>query len=71
MIDKPIVPNTIENIETTISEPVDNLAPNCLALTVRKDYNLTIFKNIATESSNIFLKILFSSFVINFLKMFL
>lgn len=45
--------------------------PNCLALTVRKDYNLTIIKNIFTTSGRMSLKIALSTFVLNFLRMFL
>ena len=44
--------------------------PNCLALTVRKDYNLTIIKNIFTTTGRMSLKVALSTFILNILRMF-
>lgn len=43
--------------------------PNCLALTVRKDYNLVIVKNIFTATGRLSWKIILSTVVLNFLRM--
>lgn len=42
---------------------------NCLALTVRKDYNITIVKNIFTTTGRLSWKIILSTIVLNFLRM--
>lgn len=42
--------------------------PNCLALTVRKDYNLIIVKNIFTASGRLSWKIVLATVVLNFLN---
>lgn len=47
----------------------DNVQTNCLALTVRKDYNLVIVKNIFTASGRISWKVLIASAIINFLNL--
>lgn len=52
------------------STPNEDNQANCLALTVRKDYNLTIIKNIFTTSGRMSLKIALSTLVLNFLRMF-
>ena len=54
--------------EETINE---NSQTNCLALTIRKDYNLIIAKNFITTTGRISWKIVLSTFVLNFLRMFL
>lgn len=43
--------------------------PNCLALTVRKDYNLVIVKNIFTASGRLSWKIVLATIVLNILNM--
>lgn len=60
---------SLENLQDTQASN-DTPKPNCLALTVRKDYNLTIFKNIFTTGKRISLKIAISTLVLNFLRMF-
>lgn len=55
--------NTVTNPANTIPEP------NCLALTVRKDYNLMIVKNIFTASGRLSWKIVLATVVLNFLRM--
>lgn len=52
------------------NENKDSNQSNCLALTVRKDYNLTIIKNIFTTGGRISLKVALSTLVLNFLRMF-
>lgn len=54
----------IENRDNDIPEP------NCLALTVKKDYNLTIVKNIFTKTGRMSIKVALSTLVLNFLRMF-
>ena len=44
---------------------------NCLALTIKKDYNLNIVKNVANHILIDSCRISFSIFVLNFLSMFL
>lgn len=58
------------NTATFLENNSDTPEPNCLALTVRKDYNLTIIKNIFTTSGRMSLKIALSTLVLNFLRMF-
>lgn len=66
----------LEDSATSTSSEVNNLEnkdcnqSNCLALTVRKDYNLTIIKNIFTTSGRVSLKIAISTFILNILRMF-
>lgn len=44
---------------------------NCLALTVRKEYRLTIAQNVVKKTKRLSLKIALSMFTLNFLNMFL
>ena len=55
------------NEPTTTSEPT----VNCLALTVQKDYKLSIAKNIFFKSIRSTFKVAFSVFALNLLKLFL
>ena len=43
---------------------------NCLALTVRKDYNLSIVKNSIFTTLRVSWKIAISTFILNILKLF-
>lgn len=43
---------------------------NCLALTVRKEYRLTIIKNVTTKSLQITSKILFAVVALNIMNLF-
>ncbi|MFR5683150.1 MAG: hypothetical protein ACLUD1_03610 [Clostridia bacterium] len=56
--------------ETTTVEDYTNTT-NCLALTVKKEYKLTIFHNISTKAIELSAKVAFSIFVLNFLSLFL
>lgn len=60
----------IHEKETSENQNQEINQANCLALTVRKNYNLTILKNIFTTSGRMSLKIALSTLVLNFLKMF-
>ena len=57
-----------QSIATTDSEEP---TVNCLALTVQKDYKLSIAKNVFFKSIRSTFKIAFSVFALNLLKLFL
>lgn len=61
----------IENTVSNISEPDNSDIPesNCLALVVRKDYNLTIVKNVFTTTGRLSWKIVLITAIINVLNM--
>lgn len=61
----------VENNVSNISEPDNNNIPesNCLALVVRKDYNLTIVKNVFTTTGRLSWKIALITAIINILNM--
>lgn len=61
----------IENTVSNISEPDNSDIPesNCLALVVRKDYNLTIVKNVFTTTGRLSWKIALITAIINILNM--
>lgn len=48
----------------------ETVETNCLALTVRKDYNLSIFKNSIATTFRVSWKIAVSTFLLNLLKLF-
>lgn len=61
---------TNANLDTNnITNNTDTPEPNCLALTVRKDYNLVIVKNIFTASGRLSWKIVLATVVLNILNM--
>lgn len=64
-------PSQNNTINSNVVEPKnENIPePNCLALVVRKDYNLTIVKNIFTTTGRLSWKIAFITAVINILNM--
>lgn len=51
-------------------EEKETVETNCLALTVRKDYNLSIFKNSIATTFRVSWKIAVSTFLLNLLKLF-
>lgn len=62
-----------ENAKESLVE-TENQSPevaNCLALTVKKDYNLSIVKNVVVKAFRNAWKIALSIFTLNFLKFFL
>ena len=62
---------SVESVQFTEDSNVNDFAPNCLALTIRKEYGLTIFKNVITHGYRVFLKTVFSTFMLNIFRMFL
>lgn len=52
------------------SEKEEAIEPNCLVLTVRKDYNLSIIKNSFLTTLRVSWKVALSTFVLNILKLF-
>lgn len=52
------------------SSKEDTVETNCLALTVRKDYNLSIVKNSIFTTLRLSWKVALSTFVLNILKLF-
>lgn len=53
------------------SQKLNDVETNCLALTVRKDYNLSIIKNGFFTTLRMSWKVAVSTFVLNFIKLFL
>lgn len=62
--------NNIENMELEKNEDYSEVS-NCLALTVQKDYSLSIVKNVVVKTLRSAWKIALSIFTLNFLKFFL
>lgn len=61
---------SLDNVETS-TETENQEVANCLALTVKKDYNLSIVKNVVVKTFRNAWKIALSIFTLNFLKFFL
>ena len=61
--------NVISSDNNIDTENEDNHS-NCLALTVRKDYNLSIVKNSIFTTLRVSWKIAISTFILNILKLF-
>ena len=59
-----------EDAENNNKTNIDEVA-NCLALTVKKDYSLSIAKNVFIKTIRSTWKIVLSVFTLNFLKFFL
>lgn len=60
--------NPKNEMETTAEK--ETVETNCLALTVRKDYNLSIVKNSILTTFRISWKVALSTFILNVLKLF-
>ncbi len=60
-------PNALEDSSSSKNETVET---NCLALTVRKDYSLSIFKNSIFTSIRMSIKVAFATFILNILNLF-
>lgn len=58
---------TIENEETLEEKQSESVETNCLALTVRKDYNLSILKNGLATTVRVSWKVALSTFILNLL----
>ncbi len=72
--------NTSTDTITASEENADNISAsseketvetNCLALTVRKDYNFAIAKNTIFKTIRMSIKVAISTLVLNFIKLFL
>lgn len=61
--------NNKENISQENFENTETI--NCLALTIQKDYNLSIVKNVVLKTLKTTWKVAVSIFTLNFLKLFL
>lgn len=51
-------------------EEKESIETNCLALTVRKDYNFSIAKNTVFKTIRMSIKVAISTFVLNLIKLF-
>lgn len=60
-----------EEVAITSGANDEDVHSNCLALTVRKDYNLSIVKNSIFTTLRVSWKIAISTFILNILKLFL
>lgn len=79
--DDVVLPNVENSVlsDTSISNDIafnqdelkydDAPEPNCLALTVKKDYNLTVIKNVFTTTGRLTWKIALVTAIINMLNM--
>ncbi len=56
--------------QTNTAEPKETAETNCLALTVRKNYNLSIVKNGIFTTLRMSWKVALSTFILNVLKLF-
>ena len=67
------IQNNTNGVSTNMSESQeqDTNVVNCLALTVKKDYNLSIVKNVVVKTFKNFWKIAVSIFTLNLLKFFM
>lgn len=61
--------NTLFDTEITEAQVDDT--PNCLALTVVPDYKYLSVKNLLTRSAHITYKIIFSTIILNVIKLFI
>ena len=59
-----------EDENSEISEKKETVETNCLALTVRKDYNFAIAKNTVFKTIRMSIKVAISTFVLNIIKLF-
>lgn len=60
----------INNQEQEIFEKKETVKTNCLALTVRKNYTISIFKNTIFTTFRITCKVTLCTFLLNFLSLF-
>lgn len=62
--------NTTTDTDVNQIQEKETVETNCLALTVRKDYNLSIFKNSIVTTFRVSWKIAVSTFLLNLMKLF-
>lgn len=65
-----ITPEPMNAIESEAIVDEIPYSPNCLALTVVPDYKMLSIKNIAIRSAQVTYKIIFSTIVLNIIKLF-
>ena len=58
------------NEDQEVLEKKETVETNCLALTVRKNYNISIFKNTVFTTFRVTFKVAVFTFVLNFLSLF-
>lgn len=58
------------NEDQEVLEKKETVETNCLALTVRKNYNVSIFKNTVFTTFRVTFKVAVFTFVLNFLSLF-
>ena len=65
--------DNIDIVDNNIYDDSNNITDksNCLALTIKKDYNFTIIKNAFSTTGRVSLKVFISSIILNFLGMIL
>lgn len=64
--------NNINDSNNNIIQETNNeFTTNCLSLTVRKDYRLTVFSNTISTFKRMFFKVFFNYGLLNFLSMIL
>ena len=59
-----------DNEDQEVLEKKETVETNCLALTVRKNYNISIFKNTVFTTFRVTFKVAVFTFVLNFLSLF-
>lgn len=63
--------NLLEKTEEhSVSDEKETVETNCLALTVRKDYNFAIAKNTVFKTIRMSIKVAISTFLLNLIKLF-
>lgn len=64
--------NDEANLDSSIEKNAEkeSIETNCLALTVRKDYNFSIAKNTVFKTIRMSIKVAISTFVLNLIKLF-
>lgn len=68
--DEPLTDETTN--ETVHEEEAEDIpAPNCLALTVKKEYSLTTFVNFIVKTARVSLKVALSTIILHILDLFL
>lgn len=58
-----------QNADEEVFEKKETVETNCLALTVRKDYNISIFKNTVFTTFRITCKVTIFTVILNFLSL--
>ena len=62
------IPEEVVEITEDVSENAE--VSNCLALTIRKDYSISVIRNVFVRTAKGILKVAISIFTLNFFKFF-